>query len=435
MPDPLAYLSRTARTLRESAIRKASDLQSAVPDLISLAGGFPDPSLFPWEELNEISQSILTGTDPTVLQYGLTRGYRPLIGAITEILASRDIRATPEEVIVTTGSQQALDLCARVFTDPGDTVLVELPAYTGAITAFGNQQARLVGVRQDDAGIDLVDLDRVLSRERAAGRRVALVYVVPNFQNPTGLLMSRERRASLLAWAGQQNVLVVEDDPYGGLYFDDVARAEETRPIKSDDAEGRVVYLSTFSKTAAPGFRVAWIAAPAPIVDRMEIAKQSADLCTGSLDQRLVYEIYRRGTLDRRLPLLRESYRKKRIAMEQALRRELNGLVSWSTPKGGFFLWASFHEGVNTDVLLKGAIARGVLYVPGSAFFVDAHSGADARLSFSTPSPERIDAGIARLASAVREEIAVTPSEVPQPSEVPPASPPRVGPAPARSRG
>ena len=246
-----------------------------------------------------------------MLQYGLTRGYRPLIEALTEILESREIRATPEEVIVTTGSQQALDLCARVFVDPGDTVLVELPAYTGAITAFANQQARLVGVRQDAEGIDLVDLDRVVARERADGRRVALVYVVPNFQNPTGLLMSRERRARLLAWAGQQDVLIVEDDPYGVLHFDDVARAEETRPIKADDAEGRVVYLSTFSKTVAPGLRVAWIAGPAPIVARMEIAKQSADLCAGSLDQRLVYEVYRRGMLDRRLPLLRESLPEK----------------------------------------------------------------------------------------------------------------------------
>jgi 2-aminoadipate transaminase len=419
MPDPLDFLSRTARSLRESAIRRASDLESTASDLISLAAGFPDPRVFPWEELKDIAQSILTGTDPTVLQYGLTRGYRPLIEALTEILGSRDIRASPPEVIVTTGSQQPLDLCAREYVDPGDAVLVEQPAYTGAMTSFANHQARLVGVRQDAEGIDLTDLDRVLVRERAEGRRVALVYVVPNFQNPTGLLMSHTRRTRLLEWAGQRNVLIVEDDPYGGLYFDDVASAAETRPIKADDVEGRVVYLSTFSKTAAPGLRVAWIAGPAPILARMEIAKQSADLCSGSLDQRLVYEIYKRGTLDRRLPLLRECYQKKRIAMEEALRRELGGLVSWSTPKGGFFLWASFHAGVNTDALLERAIARGVLYVPGSAFFVDAHSGADARLSFSAPSPERIDAGIARLAVAVREEIAVKASAVPQASAIP----------------
>lgn len=411
MRDPLAYLSQAARVLRESAIRRAGDLEAAVPELISFAPGFPDPKVFPWDELREIAQSILAGPDGTVLQYGHTRGYRPLLEVLTEILATRGIHAGAGDVIVTTGSQQALDLCARIFVDPGDAVLVELPAYTGAITAFANQQARLAGVRQDAEGIDLIDLDKVFLRERADGRRVPLVYVVPNFQNPTGLLMSRDRRQRLLEWARQRDVLIVEDDPYGVLHFDDVATSEETRPIKADDAEERVVYLSTFSKTAAPGFRVAWITGPAPIVARMEIAKQSADLCSGSLDQRLVYELYKRGTLDRRLPLLRECYQRKRIVMEEALRREMPGLVSWSTPKGGFFLWGSFCEGVNTDVLLKRAMAHGVLYVPGSAFYVESHGGTNARLSFSSPSHERIDTGIRRLAAAVREEIATTASE------------------------
>src|SRR5262245_7186267 len=214
MRSPFEYLSRNGQTLRASAIRKASDLESTVPDLISLAAGFPDPRVFPWDELREIAQSILRGADPTVLQYGLTRGYRPLIEAVTHVLRSRQIRASAQEVIITTGSQQALDLCARVFVDPGDTVLVELPTYTGGITAFSNQHARLVGVNQDREGIDLADLDEVFVREQAGGHRVALLYVVPNFQNPTGLLMSRERRTDLLEWARRRDVVVVEDDPY-----------------------------------------------------------------------------------------------------------------------------------------------------------------------------------------------------------------------------
>jgi 2-aminoadipate transaminase len=419
MPDPLDYLSRGARVLRESAIRRATDLESAVPDLISLGGGFPDPTVFPWDEVREIAQSILTGKDATVLQYGLTRGYRPLLEALTAILESRGIKAATDEVIVTTGSQQGLDLCARVFVDPGDTVLVELPAYTGGITAFSNQQARLVGVRQDDEGIDLADLDRVVSRERAEGHRIALVYVVPNFQNPTGLLMSASRRQRLLEWAGTRSVLIVEDDPYGALYFDDVATSAESRPIKADDQDGRVIYLSTFSKTAAPGLRVAWIAGPAPILARMEIAKQSADLCTGSLDQRLVYELYKRGTIDRRLPLLRECYQRKRVSMEAALKREMRDLVSWTTPKGGFFLWAMFRDGLNTDVLLRRAISHGVLYVPGSAFYVDAHGGAEARLSFSAPTPERIETAINRLAAAAREALATSSAEQGAPDRPP----------------
>jgi 2-aminoadipate transaminase len=405
MRNPADYLSRGGRALRASAIRKATDLDSAFPDLISLAAGFPDPQMFPWAELRDIAHSILGGDEPAVLQYGRTRGYGPLIEALTEVQASRGMRASPGELIVTTGSQQALDLCARVFLDPGDTAIVELPAYTGAITAFSNQRARLVGVRQDEQGIDLGDLDRVFLGEKAQGRRVALVYVVPNFQNPTGLLMSRDRRAQLLEWADRRDIPLVEDDPYGVLHFADVAEAEQTRPIKADDEDGRVVYVSTFSKTAAPGFRVAWISGPAPIVDRMEVAKQSADLCTGSLDQRMVLELWKRGILSRRLPLLRDAYQRKRQAMEAALNRELADLVSWSTPKGGFFIWARFGEGVDTDDLLARAIRHGVLYVPGSAFYVEPHGGAYARLSFSSASLERIATGVQRLAAAVREEI------------------------------
>jgi 2-aminoadipate transaminase len=399
------YFSAAARAMRGSAIRKAGDVESVVADLISLAPGFPDPRLFAWDDLREIAQSLLTGADASVLQYGQTRGYRPLLEALTDILATRGIRATPQETIVTTGSQQALDLCARVFVDPGDVVLVERPGYTGAMTAFGNVQAKLAGVHQDGEGIDLADLDSVLLSERGEGRRIALLYVVPNFQNPTGLLMSRERRVRLLEWAGRRNVLLVEDDPYGVLHFDDVTTPDETRPIKADDAEGRVVYLSTFSKTVAPGLRVAWVTGPAPIVDRLELAKQSTDLCSGSLDQRLVYEFWKRGALDARVPLLREGYQQKRIAMERALSRELGDLVSWSTPRGGFFLWASFRLGINTDALLARAVARGVLYVPGSAFYVGTHAGSEARLSFAAPSLERIDNGIRRLASAVHEEL------------------------------
>ncbi len=337
------HLSRAARAMHASAIRKAGDVGLVITgrhlararlsrsDAVCLGG---DPRASP--------RSILTGTDPTVLQYGATRGYGPLIDALPQLLDHRGIKATPDEIIITTGSQQALDLCARVFLDAGDTALVELPAYTGAMTSFWNAQAHLVGVQQDAAGIDIADLDRVLNRERGAGRRVAFVYVVPNFQNPTGLLMTLARRAELLAWAAARDVLIIEDDPYGALYFDDVATAAETRPIKADDRDDRVVYLSSFSKTVAPGFRVAWITAAPSLVERLEIAKQSADLCTSAIDQRFVYEIWRQGVLESRLALLRGAYQQKRTVLEQALRRELGALVTWPEPKGGFFLWASF---------------------------------------------------------------------------------------------
>ena len=282
-------------------------------------------------------------------------------------------------------------------------MLVELPTYTGAITAFNNVQARLAGVGQDADGIDLDDLDRVWTAERDAGRRIAFLYVVPNFQNPTGLLIAQNKRRRLLEWAARRDVLIVEDDPYGALHFDDVASAADTRPIKADDTDGRVVYMSSFSKTLAPGFRVAWMAAPPPIAAKIEVAKQAADLCTGALDQRIVYELWKRGTLSARLPMLRSYYQAKRRVMEQALTRELGDLVSWPQPKGGFFLWASFNDSLDTDALLDRAVAHGVVYVAGSAFFVDGRRSQYARLAFSAASNEKIEEGIYRLANAVRE--------------------------------
>src|SRR5438270_5352710 len=405
MIDYDRFFARAAATMQESAIRRMGALGLRVPDLISFAPGFPAPDVFAWAEFRDAAQTLLDGSDGTVLQYGPTRGYRPLVEALPAVLAERGIRSTPEEIIVSTGSQQALDLAARVFVDPGDVVLVELPTYTGAITAFRNSQARLAGVRQKADGIDLEDLDRVTASERAAGRRIAFLYVVPNFQNPTGLLIGLEKRRRLLEWAARRNVLIVEDDPYGALHFDDVANAADTRPIKADDDEGRVVYLSSFSKTVAPGFRVAWIAAPPAIAAKLEVAKQAADLCTGALDQRIVYDVWKRGVIAARLPALRTYYQQKRRVMEQALRRELGDVVSWPAPKGGFFLWASLH-GVNTDALLERAIAHRVVYVAGSAFFVDGRSSERVRLSFSAPSHARIEEGIRRLAAAVREELA-----------------------------
>jgi 2-aminoadipate transaminase len=412
MIDYDGCFSSAARTMQASAIRKMGGLGGRVPDLISFAPGFPAPELFAWEEFRDVAQSVLSGSDPSVLQYGSTRGYRPLVEALAQILSERGIAATPEEILVTTGSQQALDLTARVFIDPGSVVLVELPTYTGGITAFNNAQATLVGVGQDSDGIDLEDLDRVTVRERAAGRRIAFLYVVPNFQNPTGVLMSLEKRQRLLEWAARRSVLIIEDDPYGALYFDDVAAAADTRPIKADDRDGRVVYLSSFSKTVAPGFRVAWVAAPAAITAKLEVAKQAADLCTGGLDQRIVYEVWKRGVLTARLPKLRSHYQEQRTVMTRALRRELGNLVSWPEPKGGFFLWAAFPERVNTDALLTRALARAVVYVAGSAFYVDGRSSNLARLAFSAPSAARIEEGVRRLAAAVREELDVSTSSV-----------------------
>lgn len=370
-------------------------------DMVSFAAGYPDPASFPWDELRDITRELLSGSDPHVLQYGPTRGYQPLLESIVPVLAARHITATPDELLITSGSQQGLDLVARVLVTPGDVVLVELPAYTGAISAFKNAQAHLVGVKQDEDGINLDDLDDVCQRERRAGARVNLLYLVPNFQNPTGLLLGLEKRQRLVEWAERRDVLIIEDDPYGSLYFEDVAGEAETRAIRAD-SRGQVIYLSTFSKTLAPGFRVGWMVAPAALVDRFETAKQSVDLMTGSLDQRVVHEALRRGALERLAPALRDLYRRKRDVMEKALRAGLGDRLRWPAPKGGFFLWATLPEGCDDVTLLARALEQKLVFVIGSAFYVDGGGYDRIRLSFSAPTAERIEEGARRLAAAMK---------------------------------
>jgi 2-aminoadipate transaminase len=285
---------------------------------------------------------------------------------------------------------------------PGDTVLVELPAYTGAISAFTNAQAHVVGVMQDQDGINLDNLDEVCMRERRAGRRVTLLYLVPNFQNPTGVLLSQAKRQRLVEWAERRDVLIIEDDPYGSLYFGDVS-VEDTRAIRSYDDGGRVIYLSSFSKTLAPGFRVGWMVAPATLTDRFEIAKQSADLMTGSLDQRVVQELLRQGTLDRIAPALRELYQRKRDVMERSLEANIGNDLQWSTPKGGFFLWATLPEGIDDLTLLSRALDRRLVVVVGSAFYVNGTGHNRIRLSFSSCTENRIEEGVQRLAATIHD--------------------------------
>jgi 2-aminoadipate transaminase len=234
---------------------------------------------------------------------------------------------------------------------------------------------------------------------------VNLLYLVPNFQNPAGLLLSPAKRRRLVEWAERRNVLIVEDDPYGSLYFDDVASEADTRPIRALDPYGRVIYLSTFSKTLAPGFRVGWMVAPASLADRFETAKQTVDLMTGSLDQRFVYEALRRGAIDRLAPSLRALYRSKRDAMEQALHQQLGDQLRWPAPKGGFFLWATLPPGADDSALLARALEQKLVFVVGSAFYVDGSGHDKIRLSFSAPTAERIQEGVRRLATALRNAL------------------------------
>jgi 2-aminoadipate transaminase len=421
-----AFLSAAAIKMRGSAIRKMSGIAAQARDVVSFAPGFPAPETFPWAEFQEIARELLTGRDGSVLQYGGTRGFKPLLESVHAIMASRGVATTMERLMLTTGSQQGLDLVARVLLDPHDVILVELPTYTGAIMAFRNAQADLVGVRQEADGIQLDDLDETYLRVQREGRRVRVLYLVPNFQNPTGLLIGLDKRRALIDWAERRDVLIVEDDPYRDLYFedssgDDVHRARTTvddvRPIRALDRTGRrVVYMSSFSKTLAPGYRVAWIEAPEPIAEKFELAKQAADLCVGTLDQRIVHEACRRGILDRQAPMLREHYRHKRDVMVAALRREIPQGVTWPDPRGGFFLWATLPAAIDADVMVPRAVDHGVIYVSGDAFYVNGSGQQQIRLSFSAPSPERIEEGARRLAATIREELAQQEVEPPAPA-------------------
>ena len=401
MSDFDRFLSPMGRQLHESAIRRMGTVIAREAEMVSFAAGYPDPASFPWGELRDIMRELLSGSDRDVLQYGPTRGHGPLLESIIPLLAARHIAATRDELLITSGSQQGLDLVARVLVTPGDVVLMELPSYTGAISVFKSAQAHLVGVTQDEDGINVDDLDEVWQRKRRAGRRVNLLYLVPNFQNPTGLLLGLGKRQRLVEWAERRDVLIVEDDPYGSLYFDDVTVAGDTRAIRAYDRSERVIYLSTFSKTLAPGFRVGWMVAPATLVNRFETAKQSADLMTGSLDQRVVHEAVRRGALDRLAPALRDLYRRKRDVMERALGAELGDRLRWSAPKGGFFLWATLPEGYDDLTLLSRALDERLVFVTGSAFYVDGSGHDRIRLSFSAPTEEQIQEGARRLAAAM----------------------------------
>jgi 2-aminoadipate transaminase len=292
-----------------------------------------------------------------------------------------------------------------VLVAPDDAVLVEAPTFTGALSAFGNARPRCVaGVRQDDDGIDLDDLERVTAGLRREGVRPKLLYVVPNFQNPTGKLMPRDRRHALLVWAERHDCLIVEDDPYGALYFEGEAPPEAVRSLKADDEADRVVYLSSFSKTLAPGFRVGWMAASASLVARFETAKQAGDLATGSLDQRIACEAMRRGVVERLVPALRAAYRTRRDTLVAALRARLGGRLSWVTPHGGFFLWATLLDGERDDALLERALQERVIFVSGSAFFADGSGHDTIRLAFSAAREDEIDEGVARLARAMSRD-------------------------------
>lgn len=372
--------------------------------IISFAGGLPDPTTFPIEELKAISADVLDRDARAALQYGPTEGDTRLRGEFVKWMAKDGIQVSSEQVLITIGSQQGLDLVGRVFLDPGDVVIVELPTYMAALQVFRSYRVEMVGVPQDSDGMRMDILDTTLARLRAEGRRAKLIYVVPDFQNPSGETLSGERRHRLLELARHYQTLVVEDNPYRELRYEGTAPP----PVTALDTDGRVIYLSTLSKTLCPGLRIAWMAASDELIRQFVTAKQGMDLCCPAFTQAIAAEFIARGHLASRIPTIIELYRRKRNAMLHALAAEMPAGVTWSRPAGGLFVWVKLPEGMDTEKMLPAAVEEArVAYVVGSGFHADGGGKNAMRMNFSFPSEADTAEGIRRLAELVKRQAPV----------------------------
>ncbi len=393
--------SADAKNMRPSAIRRFAALMND-PNVISFAGGAPSPATFPMERIAQLAEKVVREHGAVSLQYGPTRGLPGLRETVQQISKSKGFDANPAtEILMTTGSQQALYLLAATLLDPGDVVLVELPTYIGGAGAFFARRSELVGVQQDDDGIVPASLESTAARLMAEGRRIKFLYTIPNFQNPSGRVMSRARRAAVLEIATRLDFLVVEDDPYGELCFAD---GVDTTPMMSMGHDGRVVYLGSFSEVLSPGLRTGWIVGPEDIVRKCEIAKESVDLCSGMLDQSIVLAFCQAGELPGQIQKVRAFYRDRRAVLIGALEERFTSKATWTDTKGGLFTWVTMNDDCDTEASIPGAIERGVAYVPGGAFFVDGSGRNTMRLTFAKEPDDRLREGVRRLASLFFEK-------------------------------
>ncbi|MCL6710794.1 PLP-dependent aminotransferase family protein [Pseudomonas sp. R2.Fl] len=389
-------LSRRAQALTSSAIREILKVTER-PEVISFAGGLPSPATFPIARMREATDKVFTEAPQAALQYGPTEGFTPLREWIAARHSRDGVTVRPGQVLVTTGSQQGLDLLGKVLIDEGSKVLVETPSYLGALQAFSLFQPAFSPMRSDDEGIVVDALDEAQLR---GGR---FMYCLPNFQNPTGRRLPLERRRALIARARAAGVLVVEDDPYGELSY----HGEQLPSLLSMDPDN-VVYMGSFSKVLAPGLRLGYLIAPEPLHAKLVQAKQAADLHTPSFSQRIVFEAVQGGFLDRHIPEIRKLYGEQCELMLSALQRHFPAEAKWNRPAGGMFIWVTLPEGVDAGALLARAIEHNVAFVPGAPFFAVDPQSNTLRLSFVTVSAEKIEQGMARLGALVREEIAAT---------------------------
>ncbi len=392
--DPSPWrLSSRAEHMNPSVLRELLKVTER-PGIISFAGGLPSPKTFPVEEFAQACARVLRDDAQAALQYAASEGYGPLREMVA---ASLPWPVDPSQVLITTGSQQGLDLAAKVLIDQDSRILVETPTYLGALQAFAPMQPQVHSVASDDEGVDITALRQV----QAAGTPARFLYVLPNFQNPTGRMMSEARRAALSTAAAELALPLIEDNPYGELWFDQPPPA----PLTARHPPG-CLYLGSFSKVLAPSLRLGYLVAPKELFPKLLQAKQAADLHSPGFNQRVVAEVIKDGFLDRHVPRIRALYKAQRDVMLAALRQHMPPGVEWNRPDGGMFLWARLPAGLDAAALLPAAVERGVAYVPGAAFYANAADARTMRLSFVTASEEEIRRGVAALATVIQEHMA-----------------------------
>lgn len=395
--------ARRTRQMRSSAMRDLMAI-TARPEVISLAGGLPDTSTFPPETFAAITARIARESCASALQYGPTEGFDSTKECIAEVMRAEDMRANADDLIVTTGGQQVIDLVTKTLVDPGDVVICEAPTYPGAVPVFSSYEADVEQIEMDADGMRVDLLEETLERLDADGRRPKFIYTVPTFQNPAGVTMSAPRRRRLVEIARERELLILEDNPYGLLRYE----GEPLPTLRALDGGVYVLYLGTFSKILSPGIRLGWAAAPAPVLAKINLGKQATDLCTSSLTQQLVDGYFAEGHWRAYVQDLCGIYRRRRDAMLDALAEFFPPEAEWTQPGGGLFIWATLPDFIDTEHLLAKALQQeNVAFVPGSAAYVDGRGGSSMRLNFSAVSENDIVEGIRRIGKVIDEQISL----------------------------
>lgn len=402
MPTPIyeSLFTHRAQRMKASVIRELLKLTQK-PEIISFAGGLPNPLAFPVEKINEIVNDLIKEQPGTILQYGSTEGVPELREQISMRLKKIwNIDCDKDNILVTVGSQQGLDLLGRLFIETGSTVMMEAPTYLGALNAFNVYDPNIVSIPLDDDGLMVDRLEDYLSTMQKHSIQLKFLYTVPTFHNPAGVCMSLNRRKKLIDLSHEYDFLIVEDDPYGELRYD----GDKLPSLASMDGEERVIYLGTFSKTLVPGFRIAWTCGPKPIIDKMGIAKQAIDLCTPPFTQHVAKEYLKRGYIDDHLKNIINIYGNKQRIMTKSMNEMMpKEYIRWPVPEGGMFLWATLHENINTTDMFHDAIQENVAYVIGSAFHADGSGTNCMRLNFTHAGDDKIVEGVGRLSNVIEK--------------------------------